>query len=704
MFKWIKQKFFNAQAIIFGGGAFSNTDVGIITEADYLESYSKSNLIKSAVSRIADKTATIDLELYRARFGKAEEVEQHEVLDLLSKPNPMMSGADLFALTAIYEKLIGDAYWFKARATSGKIVELWPLRSDTVTIKNNSDGTIQYYEYPKGDGGTLRFKPEEIIHFTTPNPLSIQKGVGEIQGLMEIIRSDLFSKKWNTKFFNNNATPRGVLTSEDDLMGKDRDEIRERWEKQYGGLDNAHKVAILANGLKYQTISPTHRDMEFKEMRTMSRDDVLMTLGVPKSVMAVSDDVNRSNAETGVYVFLSQTVEPMFRRWADKLNHSLVSDFDMGLYLTYKDPTPEDEAALDDHFVKSLNSWMTVNEIRDERGLDPVEGGDVIYQGLGQMPLGESFEPIDDDGGEKSIVALKASTMKTKKDKKLAKIYKKALKGNKKLRIMEDIYKSIFADVKKQFVAKSFSDKQKDQIWKMFDVRLRRWEEYWEYIQGKMFDAQRKRIVSQLKDSGIGKSKSGETDFVDWAKEDKEFAKKAKPVILEVVKESGEYGMNLVGVFGFDTSDEKAAEWIDKKAMKFAKDVNKTTKTKLKKELADGLLEGEGIGQLAKRVNSVMKGRISSSAQTIARTEVLSASNAGTIFGYEQTDLVAKKEWLSTRDGKTREDHYHANGQTRLLKNKFNVGGEALAYPGDPNGSAAQIINCRCTVLPIIKS
>ena len=86
-------------------------------------------------------------------------------------------------------------------------------------------------------------------------------------------------------------------------------------------------------------------------------------------------------------------------------------------------------------------------------------------------------------------------------------------------------------------------------------------------------------------------------------------------------------------------------------------------------------------------------------ALTIARTETHSAFNASNQFAVERSELATEKEWMSALDERTRESHVTANGQRVPLKADFIVNGEPLQYPGDPNGSAANIINCRCIVL-----
>ena len=86
-------------------------------------------------------------------------------------------------------------------------------------------------------------------------------------------------------------------------------------------------------------------------------------------------------------------------------------------------------------------------------------------------------------------------------------------------------------------------------------------------------------------------------------------------------------------------------------------------------------------------------------AERIARTEIVSASNMGSQLAAESTGLTLVKEWLATRDGRTREDHAEADGQTVPLNEMFIVGGEAMMQPGDPSASGANTINCRCVAV-----
>ena len=119
--------------------------------------------------------------------------------------------------------------------------------------------------------------------------------------------------------------------------------------------------------------------------------------------------------------------------------------------------------------------------------------------------------------------------------------------------------------------------------------------------------------------------------------------------------------------------------------------------------VAQSVVEGFGQAETGRLIQSVMRERgamlSTQRARVIARTETHAASGASNQAAAKATGLALRKEWISARDPeRTREDHDSADGQTVDLDQPFIVGGEPLMYPGDPNGSAEQVINCRCAV------
>lgn len=128
------------------------------------------------------------------------------------------------------------------------------------------------------------------------------------------------------------------------------------------------------------------------------------------------------------------------------------------------------------------------------------------------------------------------------------------------------------------------------------------------------------------------------------------------------------------------------------------------------REIETGTALGESIPDISARVQTVLTATGSeywpARARTVARTETLGAVNAGAYAGAirdaeTRGDPAPFKVWLATEDARTRPTHNEADGQRTLLTSPFIVGGAQLRFPGDPRGPANEVINCRCTLLPV---
>lgn len=131
--------------------------------------------------------------------------------------------------------------------------------------------------------------------------------------------------------------------------------------------------------------------------------------------------------------------------------------------------------------------------------------------------------------------------------------------------------------------------------------------------------------------------------------------------------------------------------------------INRTTESQIRSIIRGGLDEGLGVDKIGKRIRETAAPMSALRAHIIARTETHTAANFGAQTAAELTGLDMRREWVSASDERTRDtseaDHVDANGQIVGMKEPFIVSGERLMFPGDPAGSAANIINCRCSVV-----
>lgn len=128
-------------------------------------------------------------------------------------------------------------------------------------------------------------------------------------------------------------------------------------------------------------------------------------------------------------------------------------------------------------------------------------------------------------------------------------------------------------------------------------------------------------------------------------------------------------------------------------------------KKEVNKQVIDGIMQGDSVQDVVDRLKDVVEMKLSDITR-IARTQTTRLENKGRFDAYKAGaemgyDLV--KQWVAIGDEKTRDAHLKANGQTVDYDKPFIVDGEELMYPGDPNGSAGNVINCRCTMIAGLK-
>lgn len=184
----------------------------------------------------------------------------------------------------------------------------------------------------------------------------------------------------------------------------------------------------------------------------------------------------------------------------------------------------------------------------------------------------------------------------------------------------------------------------------------------------------------------------------------------ATPSIYSLNRNYTAYSIEKVGGnVGFDLVDEQTVKRLiakrpglmpyypKKKAVKRGIDIA-WGKKQIRAQILSGILQGESIPDIAKRLLTVFPDMNKAAAVRTARTAVTSAQNGGRLASYEKADqmgIKVRKVWVATKDGKTRRDHQRMDGKTVDWDEDFPNG---LQYPGDPSGKPAEVYNCRCTM------
>ena len=160
--------------------------------------------------------------------------------------------------------------------------------------------------------------------------------------------------------------------------------------------------------------------------------------------------------------------------------------------------------------------------------------------------------------------------------------------------------------------------------------------------------------------------------------------------------------------FPEDAFNEEFERFLQERKQRYAPQIVDTLLGQLRSELVAGVRAGDRITDLQARVRRVLVDQAPDRINKITRTEVIGGLNRGSLAAYNRSPVVERKTWLTARDDRVRPtkpghfDHQAADGQTVPKGDPFIVSGEQLQHPGDPSGSAGNIIRCRCAMKPVL--
>jgi len=355
-------------------GGFAFGTAGAVDHVAEMMTYSQVGWLFAVVSRIASTVAAVEWKLYRKARERVE-IEEHPALSLWKDASPFLTGHQFIESFQQHEELTGEAWLLVLRNALGLPVELMALRPDRVEPIPHPTEFLSGYWYKIGDQ-RIRLEPDEIIPILMPNPMNPYRGAGPVQALLPELDAEHMSVLWSRAFFRNSARPGGIVEVDRTLSDPEFERMRAHWNAQHSGIANAHRVAFLERAT-WKEVSLTQRDMQYEQLRKLTRDNILGAFGVPLSVMGITESVNRANAEAGDVMFARWVIKPRLIRIRAALNERLLPMFGEGMEFDFVDPVPEDRtAALDEADRGYSRRILTRNEARRRLGEPPVDGGD----------------------------------------------------------------------------------------------------------------------------------------------------------------------------------------------------------------------------------------------------------------------------------------------------------------------------------------
>lgn len=366
--------------------------------ADFLDAYK--GWVYACVNAIAEDIADLQLRLERKSGANWVSVENHLALGPLHDVNPFMTSSELWLNTQSFLELSGEAFWYLPKGQLvHKPIEIWPLDPTRVTVVKSNSAIVGGYVYKNEKRQDVPLRRDEVIHFKRFNPRNRYRGLGTVEAAALAIDTDTdtYSSQWNRNFFYNSAVPGATLETDKELSQEQYTRLKAAWEDKYRGVDNAHKTAIREGGLKFHQAALSQKDMEFLEQRRWSRDEILGIFRVPRTVLGITEDVNRANAEATDYVFAKRVIKPRLQFLIDRLNEFYLPLFGLNQRtvdwrFAIDDPVPDNQESDLNWKKTSLAAlpWQTINEV----AIRIMEG---VEQGLGAEDIASNIEQFFTD-------------------------------------------------------------------------------------------------------------------------------------------------------------------------------------------------------------------------------------------------------------------------------------------------------------------
>ncbi len=377
----------------------------------------------SGVRVLSETVGSLPIMTYRRTGSRTKErATDHPIYKLLhDRPNPDMPPS-VFKETLMAHQIVwGNAYCEIETDRLNRPVALWPLLPDRTEAERVNK--VLRYKTRLNDDREVILPAEKVWHVPGLGWDGV-RGWSPLTMHRNAIGLGLALEKFDNTIFANGATLRGVLTMEKGFRDAEkRREYREDFEQIYSGLDNANRVAILEQGMKWTQIGVPPEDSQLLESRLFQVREMARILRLPPHFLGDLADATFSNIEQQGQEFVTYSLRPYLVKWEESLHYRL---FD----------AREREQMFPEFLVDALlrgdidsrykayqtaitYGFLSPNDVRGLENMNPVEGGDQYFVPVNIMPIDQIADAgagaqVDAgtgagaQGGELDEAALKA--------------------------------------------------------------------------------------------------------------------------------------------------------------------------------------------------------------------------------------------------------------------------------------------------------
>lgn len=607
-----------------------------------------------------------------------KEVTTGPLSELFDRPNPVQSGVQFWEMVLTHLTYSGECDVINLDRENPTQIpsELWPLAPSFFTPSPMNAAVPTAWKYTPsntavGKGGILQ--PFQLIRPRLCNPESFTRGQSPLEVAEMGLQMDWAARLYNGAFFNNDASAGGYFLTDRPMTEPQREEWIREWNREHRGGANAFTWSLLHNVKEVVFAGATPKDVQFPTLAKMNKEEVAMLYGIPMVLLANTETIPNAKDKAERRGFWMTTMIPLINHLEDVFWSELFQWVEGGRYwgvfdLSAVDALQEDvneKLTQAKQFFDMRVPFNMINE-RLELGFPPVPGGDVVLVPAGMMPVEmaglftstpqPSSPPAE--GGQHAHAHAHEET---------------------ETRLLRpDKFKYLVGDW-----TNKFHDKYRTYLFNYRKALLKRLD----------------YVFSHRADCG---------DIADYIVANQEewdalLASTTRGVYFDAADAAMKLTAKELGASPFEVGTSPETMKAMEERILRIKGTNTTLRESLRTQMMDALQGGTSIGEFQGVVKDVLNFQ-SYRALTIARTEMAGIMGDARFTQMEEAG-VERVAWSTAGASAVpppRPEHLAAE-QMGPVPYGTVFGATGCRYPGDSNGPADQVINCRCVLVPVVQ-
>jgi HK97 family phage portal protein len=377
------------------------------------EGYLKNAIVYRCVNEISKGASSVG---FMVKSGD-EILENHPLISLLSRPNPLQSGSEFFNSLYGYLLLSGNSYMLGINGLSGLPKEIHLLRPDRMAVKGRVGGVFpSKYEYSINGTVQSTYGVDQSTGYSELKQIKLWHPLDDFYGCSPLTAAAMevdqhnSATRHNINLLENGARPSGavVFKPQDDqgykmqLSESQRQQLLTDLNQRFAGSKNAGRPMLLEGDFDWKEMGLSPRDMDFLNMKHMAATDIALCFGVPSQLVGVPDNQTYSNVAEARLALYEETIIPYLRKVESDINEWLVPQYDQDITFEYDiDSIPalsERRRVIYANVIGAVEKGiMTRNEAREMVGLSPVDGADDLLVPANLFALNDApVEPAKD--------------------------------------------------------------------------------------------------------------------------------------------------------------------------------------------------------------------------------------------------------------------------------------------------------------------